>query len=171
MDKCSRCGYETIKHAHTEADCIRNLQEKNERLQARVTNQGALIADYQMDSDDRLKSMMRLQIEIAELRERTQGVCRWRLTDDDHGWWTGDCGAEWIFEASDPNGNKMKFCPNCGRKLEQVEPEPEDDEIERLREALTDMLHLIDEHGSPVIRGHAKRILAAHEALKGGGDE
>ena len=80
------------------------------------------------DMDRRLAKMQARAItaerELAEMRERTQGVCRWRLTDDDHGWWTGDCGAEWIFEASDPNGNKMKFCPKCGRKLEQVEPEP-----------------------------------------------
>src|SRR3990172_1102689 len=41
--------------------------------------------------------------------------------------------------------------------------ERRDAEIERLRAAINDMISLIDEHGSPVIRGHAKRILAARE--------
>ena len=43
------------------------------------------------------------------------------------------------------------------------------DEIERLREALSDMLLLIEEHGErSVIRGHATRIMVARKALKGG---
>ena len=43
------------------------------------------------------------------------------------------------------------------------------DEVERLREALSDILLLIEEHGErSVIRGHATRIMVARKALKGG---
>jgi hypothetical protein len=43
------------------------------------------------------------------------------------------------------------------------------DELEaenaRLREALVDMLRLIDEHGSPVMKAHATRVMKARAAL------
>lgn len=66
----------------------------------------------------------RLTTELAALRERTEGVCRWRLTDDDCGCWSGDCGIEWIFNSDGPEENEVVYCLKCGRKLEQIEPEP-----------------------------------------------
>ena len=65
--------------------------------------------------------------DLAALRERTEGVCRWRLEDDDSGLWAGDCGAMWTFTDGSPEENEMAYCPMCGRKLEQVEPEPPED--------------------------------------------
>lgn len=65
--------------------------------------------------------------ELAALRERKQGVCRWRLEDDDSSLWAGDCGAMWTFPGGNPEENDMAYCPKCGRKLEQVEPDPPED--------------------------------------------
>lgn len=71
-----------------------------------------------------VEGMQNIIAELAALRERTEGVCRWRLTDDDCGCWSGDCGIEWIFNSDGPEENEVVYCLKCGRKLEQIEPEP-----------------------------------------------
>lgn len=73
------------------------------------------------------EEIIRLRAELAALKERTQSVCRWRMEDDDSGLWAGDCGAMWTLTGGSPEENEMAYCPQCGRKLEQVEPEPPED--------------------------------------------
>lgn len=63
--------------------------------------------------------------ELREAKIMLDDVCRWKLTDDEMDLWEGDCGAAWNFiEGGDPKENEMSYCPKCGRKLEQVLPEP-----------------------------------------------
>ena len=60
---------------------------------------------------------------------RRDGVCRWTLEDDDINLWQSDCGDAWQMEAGTPSDGHMRFCPFCGKKLEQVIPEkPEEQE-------------------------------------------
>lgn len=67
---------------------------------------------------------------LRELQERTE-ICRWKMTDDEMSLWEGDCGAAWNFiEGGDPKENELNYCPKCGRKLVQVDPEPPEAENE-----------------------------------------
>lgn len=43
-------------------------------------------------------------------------VCVW--TWDVDGFWRGSCGIPWWMETGTPEENGMRFCPNCGRRLE-----------------------------------------------------
>ena len=70
-----------------------------------------------------VEGMQNIIAELAALKELTQSVCRWRMEDDDSGLWAGDCGAMWTLTGGSPEENEMAYCPQCGRKLEQVEPE------------------------------------------------
>jgi hypothetical protein len=66
--------------------------------------------------------------EIERLREQTQGTCKWTLVDDDSSHWAGECGAEWIFVDSSPEENDVVYCMKCGKRLEQLQPDPEGEE-------------------------------------------
>ena len=71
-------------------------------------------------------------------------------------------------------------CPVCHRNIRIPEMgevrnplyAPEDElktEIVLLREALTDALFLIEEHGSPILKAHATRIMKIRRSLYGEG--
>ena len=65
-----------------------------------------------------------VQLRIMVARE-PQGICQWKLTDDEWNQWSGDCGTAWTLETDDPVTNGMNYCPRCGRKLEQLPAERE----------------------------------------------
>lgn len=67
---------------------------------------------------------LRAQVDnlTAKLEERT-GVCEW-VYDDDYDVWETRCGEAYQFEYGEPK-DSGKYCPNCGKVFQQVEPAPE----------------------------------------------
>ena len=60
-------------------------------------------------------------------------TCQWNLDlnyGEDEGNWRTSCGQEFFFDEGMPEDNYFKYCPFCGRPLEQVLPEvpPEEEE-------------------------------------------
>jgi hypothetical protein len=55
-------------------------------------------------------------------------TCVWTPYDDDGDTWEGSCGALWVMIEGTPKENKMNFCPQCGKRLEEHVPEEEEDE-------------------------------------------
>lgn len=53
----------------------------------------------------------------------TQQACQWRQTNDPYmpDTWEADCGAMWTFTGGSPKDNHMRFCPQCGRPLQQID--------------------------------------------------
>jgi membrane protease subunit (stomatin/prohibitin family) len=46
--------------------------------------------------------------------------CEWTQEDDDlNTWHCNKCDAVWTLEAGTPQDNSMRFCPECGRPLNQ----------------------------------------------------
>lgn len=54
-----------------------------------------------------------------------QPSCEWRLDVPEYNTWATACGNLFFLEADTPRENEMRFCPFCGRALEQVEEEEE----------------------------------------------
>lgn len=52
--------------------------------------------------------------------EELKVTCKWTLIDSEYSYWTSDCNGDWAFTDGDPEENGMKYCPFCGKKLEQV---------------------------------------------------
>lgn len=113
---CPRCGY-FAPRGHAIDECVKNLREGEESAVRFAEKCDREVDKLRAERDQ-------LTAELAALKERTQGVCKWKLVDDDCNLWEGDCGALWTFEAGNPTLNEMNYCPKCGRKLEQVIPEP-----------------------------------------------
>src|SRR5574340_513518 len=100
------------------ATCWETLQAERDRFRDRC-------AELEMRLDVYNGNMLDvLQSELAALKDRMEGVCRWSLENDDYNIWKGDCGAEWTLETDDPVTNGMNYCPKCGKHLEQIDPEP-----------------------------------------------
>jgi len=55
---------------------------------------------------------------ISPTRAKTHmEYCEWK---DEVDCWRGSCGIEWCFNNDDgPRGNKMNYCPKCGRLLKE----------------------------------------------------
>ncbi len=53
-----------------------------------------------------------------------QPTCQW-AEDADGGPWETSCGHLFILNDGGPNENGLKFCPFCGKPLEEVKPEEE----------------------------------------------
>ena len=53
----------------------------------------------------------------------TQQACQWRQTNDPYmpDTWEADCGAMWTFTDGGPKDNHMRFCPQCGHPLQQID--------------------------------------------------
>lgn len=53
----------------------------------------------------------------------TQKACQWRQTNDPYmpDTWEADCGAMWTFTDGGPKDNQMRFCPQCGHPLQQID--------------------------------------------------
>lgn len=53
----------------------------------------------------------------------TQQACQWRQTNDPYmpDTWEADCGAMWTFTDGGPKDNHMRFCPQCGNPLQQID--------------------------------------------------
>jgi|GEM_PF-3474551 len=49
--------------------------------------------------------------------------CQWRQADTISmpDTWEADCGAAWTFTDGGPKDNSMKFCPQCGHPLKQID--------------------------------------------------
>lgn len=49
--------------------------------------------------------------------------CQWRQADTISmpDTWEADCGAAWTFTDGGPKDNSMKFCPQCGHSLKQID--------------------------------------------------
>lgn len=48
-------------------------------------------------------------------------TCTWSQVDDIHtpDTWEADCGALWTFTDGGPKDNNMRFCPKCGKHVQQ----------------------------------------------------
>ena len=58
-------------------------------------------------------------------------TCKW--TENENGLWETDCNDSFEFYSSGPVENGMKFCPYCGKPLEEVkyvDPWVDDEEEE-----------------------------------------
>lgn len=66
--------------------------------------------------------IQQLRAQVAELKEQLakaqRPVCEWRVADVMDMYWTGSCGARWLFDFDGPKENHMDYCPNCGGKVE-----------------------------------------------------
>jgi hypothetical protein len=54
--------------------------------------------------------------------------CDWKYDGRDDDYWMTSCGLEWCMEAGTPQENGYVFCPRCGKPINYIEPEPEEDE-------------------------------------------
>lgn len=66
------------------------------------------------------EAQVRYAIQQEHERMRLAGThaCRWR--DDGEAWWT-DCGEAHTFFTDGPAENYHRYCPYCGRVIEEVE--------------------------------------------------
>jgi len=44
--------------------------------------------------------------------------CQW-VQDKWHEYWETGCGGSFVIENGTPKDNKMKFCPYCGKQIDQ----------------------------------------------------
>src|SRR5574340_218730 len=113
---CPRCGY-FAPRGHAIDECVKNLREGEESAVRFAEKCDREVDKLRAERDQ-------LTAELAALKDRMEGVCRWSLENDDYNIWKGDCGAEWTLETDDPVTNGMNYCPKCGKHLEQIDPEP-----------------------------------------------
>lgn len=59
--------------------------------------------------------------ELRALRERLNATCVW--TCDSNGTYQTGCGRGWEFTDGDIAQNGMRFCHNCGKRVEPFEAE------------------------------------------------
>lgn len=52
----------------------------------------------------------------------SRNTCKW-IYDEDDDFWETECGGAFTLMAGTPKDNRMKFCPYCGKKIEQKEKE------------------------------------------------
>lgn len=48
----------------------------------------------------------------------SENTCLWSLED---GVWRGVCGVQWCLNEGTPKDNEMNYCPECGKKIIEVE--------------------------------------------------
>lgn len=97
------------------------LIEKLENFRDTQTYYEATFADAVIDSC------------IDLVKQHSQETCNWRNNKGTGLWechyggdYTSDCGLEWNMSNKDsPSENEMHFCPNCGKKLVEVQPPSE----------------------------------------------
>lgn len=59
---------------------------------------------------------------IKELEEAMKPkTCEWEYNEFDEAW-DGKCGVKFQIAFYTPKANNMKFCPQCGGKLIEIEP-------------------------------------------------
>ena len=52
---------------------------------------------------------------------RKKKPCAWTCEEMDD-FWNTSCEKAWCFMEGTPKQNRMKFCPFCGKELEQIKP-------------------------------------------------
>ena len=79
------------------------------------------------------------------------------------------CGYDRIADTKEIFPGKAQ-CTNCGATAPNWNTRPIEDalraENELLRKALGGLLHIIEEHGTPIQKAHATKLLEAREALE-----
>lgn len=74
------------------------------------------------------------QAAIDIVKQHSQETCNWRNNKDTDGWYewsdcgdySSDCGLEGNMSNDDsPLENDMNFCPKCGRKIVEIQPPSE----------------------------------------------
>ena len=76
----------------------------------------------------KITDLRAMATELLELRERTNGVCNWKM--DYEGNYQTDCDQMFFFvdDAGTATENQVKFCGYCGRPLVDIPyVEPEDE--------------------------------------------
>jgi len=109
--------------------------------------------------------------ELAELRaenERLQAYATRLLFEDSRLWHCKECGSEFssVLNGQPEIPNAETQCPICEEGVAVPKAWIMQDEIARLRKALGGLLHIIEEHGNPVQKAHATKLLEAREALE-----
>jgi hypothetical protein len=102
------------------------LLEQSEPVQEPVLWMGPTkIADL-CDADDFVRNFSYEQGGVFQTPLYTTppaqpAACTWSQVDDEHtpDTWEADCGAMWTFTDGGPADNDMKFCPKCGKHVEQ----------------------------------------------------
>lgn len=51
------------------------------------------------------------------LQKAVRNTCQW--ASDDEGTWHSECGEAFVFNDGSPTDNRMRFCPYCGKSLQQ----------------------------------------------------
>jgi rRNA maturation endonuclease Nob1 len=54
-------------------------------------------------------------------------TCKWKYQEDayeEH--WTTECGEAFVFFEGSPKDNHIRFCPYCGKPIEQIEQKEEE---------------------------------------------
>jgi hypothetical protein len=76
------------------------------------------------------------------------GECVWSRYDEDGDTWQGSCGIAWtMIDDGTPRENEMVYCPKCGKRI--VEPDPEEadaGDIEPARNDCTGCLYNYPNH-------------------------
>jgi hypothetical protein len=57
--------------------------------------------------------------------------CNWHYSPDEDDYWLTSCGAEWVMVADQPKDNGMNYCPKCGKKINYIPPEDEEEDDEQ----------------------------------------
>lgn len=112
VEKCKKNG-RAVDQLHKDADAA------IEELMAQVKDKDYLI-QQQAEEIQRLRADVKKQQEkMIELAKGLPKRGEWHEWDDgDNTWSCSVCGEPFVLIDGTPKENGMKFCPNCGAKME-----------------------------------------------------
>ena len=98
-------------------ELIRNIETQAILLHDKSREKSLLMTDYTSSEAARAT----LRAEFKRLRQETSGICNWTASYDDE-YWNTDCGQDFVLETGSPKENDMRFCSYCGKRLVEVIP-------------------------------------------------
>jgi len=90
-------------------NCSKDHQEKCPDVKCWVQE----LRDRQMDEIEEQAK------QIQELEAEKEQKCKWTY-DDNYDMWETECGDAFCLTNGTPKTNKMKYCPYCGKLIEQA---------------------------------------------------
>jgi len=123
-----------VRHYGISKRCI-ELQAKNERLKEGFRLYLILVKEQNFTPPETLEEVERFLDKKYELKNiiasgvicrmrkdleqalKAKEKCKWTYDDD---FWDTDCGKAFTIMEGTPKDNEMKYCPYCGRQIEQV---------------------------------------------------
>jgi DNA-directed RNA polymerase subunit RPC12/RpoP len=103
-------------------EIIKKIDEEIAMYSQRIKNrQGACYHDESkrlLRFEERLHEAERIKEIILSMQQGETGTCEYTLADEESSTYEcSKCGALWTFIDGDPEENKMRYCPECGRKI------------------------------------------------------